>query len=181
MKMLPFLLAAFLAWAAPSQAAIAYLAPGDEIHDKAEMSSTSNYYEYNNLLGSGSVVNFTYSLSGGTLRNGNFYGWADPDGDDLLVALGLKVDGATSDQNLANDIFISAAWDKSLTSGTLTIKNLTDRVIGFGLSLTAILSGSSIFYLDGVVSAVPLPAALPLFGLGFASLAAYRARKKKAV
>ncbi len=180
MKMLSFLLAAFLVWAAPSQAAIEVLAPGSEVHRSAVMGLTSNYYQYGSRLASGSVADFTYSLSDGIFRDGSFYGWSDLSSGDLLVALGLKVDGVTSDQTLANDIFISATWDRDNTKGTLTIKNLTDRVIGFGLSLTAILSGTANFYLDGVVSAVPLPAALPLFGLGVASLAAYRARKKKA-
>lgn len=40
------------------------------------------------------------------------------------------------------------------------------------------VAGSTAFDVSYVVSAVPVPAALPMFGLGLAALAGYRARKR---
>lgn len=63
---------------------------------------------------------------------------------------------------------------------TLMISNLLDSTLSFsaGLVFSPLFQGT-VDTTYNAVSNVPLPAALPLFGLGLAGLAAYRAKKSK--
>ncbi|MFA6280299.1 MAG: VPLPA-CTERM sorting domain-containing protein [Bdellovibrionales bacterium] len=63
---------------------------------------------------------------------------------------------------------------------TLVISNLLDSTLSFsaGLALSPMFQGT-VNTAYNAVSNVPLPAALPLFGLGLAGLAGYRAKKSK--
>ncbi len=75
-------------------------------------------------------------------------------------------------------IVTASDFDKNVF--TLMISNLLDSTLSFsaGLMISPMFQGT-VTTAYNAVSNVPLPAALPLFGLGLAGLAAYRAKKSK--
>lgn len=79
----------------------------------------------------------------------------------------------------SDDMLVATAYLPSYSYGQATITNLGSDPIQFQTTLLAWLSKAVGMTVAVAVSSVPLPAALPLFGLGLASLAGFRARKKK--
>ncbi len=65
-----------------------------------------------------------------------------------------------------------------LNTATVVIKNFSAGVLDFATLFFGTLKGSKKFEISYVVSAVPVPAALPMFGIGLMALTGYGARKK---
>ncbi len=107
-----------------------------------------------------------------------------------LSSIGYSIDGPYSEagvsvgvggEAVSTDGLITAmAHLPTITSGTATIINRGSDAIGFQAQLMAYLTSAVALAVKVTVTSVPLPAALPLFGLGIASLAAYRSRKEAA-
>lgn len=132
------------------------------------------------------AITFTYNLSQSPTG-------APPTGSALLSSLGYTVNSpfynisaavSSGELPVANQsgdglVLASASMD-TLSSGQTVITNLTNGLINFKSTLVAfLLSGVS---LTGtyVVSAVPLPAALPLMLVGALGLVGVSARRRKA-
>ena len=90
---------------------------------------------------------------------------------------GQNTHSASSD----NLVLATAHMSHNGNSGQTTLANLSGSTIEFKSTVFATyLDGTAKLIVRAIVTQVPLPAALPLFGMGIASLAAYRARKRKA-
>lgn len=95
----------------------------------------------------------------------------------LSTALGETTDYSS---DLVKDLLqITGSWDVNSLTGQLVLvnKSLSDALLS--LSFFTKLVGSADFDMAVSVTAVPLPAALPLFGLGIASLAGYGIKRRK--
>ncbi len=77
------------------------------------------------------------------------------------------VDGASS----AQLVFASANLSPDLSGGITTITNLSKGLVNFTMQFIGSLLPAGTTLASYSVSAVPLPAALPLFGFGLAGLA----------
>jgi len=133
-------------------------------------------YGYNGVLEASTKAAFSFSLEGTSFA---------PDGT-LMSRFG----GVSSSSSIVSgmqmptvyktgDLFINLAWNDSLTSATATFINYTKKALFLSVGLFSGTTGAGTFTSSLTTSAVPLPAALPLFGLGIASLAGYASRKKK--
>ncbi|MCL2469965.1 MAG: hypothetical protein FWF24_07075 [Alphaproteobacteria bacterium] len=132
-----------------------------------------------------SEVRFDYSFSGVLPLVGSAIAQADQ--IFAFSTFGMNSTERTQLVGAQDDILIAAVWDVAANAGYITITNLSQAVIDIGLMIQAtvlnLTGGPGSFTLTGKVTAldsseVPLPAALPLFGLGMAALAAYGVRKK---
>jgi len=115
-------------------------------------------------LAGNTTITFTYNIEPSPVADWNgpvdfWYTPNVPDADYLV----------TTTQNFDTNVF------------TLAIANLVDSVLSFtaGIQLAGFVGTVDTTY--NAVSNVPLPAALPLFGLGLVGLAGYRRIKKAAV
>lgn len=137
---------------------------------------------YYGLLPAMSKIVFTYDLGA------NATGLIDGIPTASLSSIGFKIGTADNaaatvivgqPQAVSSDnLIVASAYLPSYSSGTATITNLRSEAINFQTILTAWLKKAVTLTVTTKVSSVPLPAALPLFGLGVASLAGLRARKK---
>jgi len=131
------------------------------------------------------MVTFDYSLSSPTGPLGSFYSVVSSvgslDSNEFRVTAFPGMDTGVVHGDLAGAVVLaSAGLDLSLSHGITTLTNLTGGTIQFTSQIVSLMMGPSAFLnVHASVSQVPLPAALPLFGLGIASLAGYRAKKKK--
>lgn len=148
------------------------------------------------LLPAQTKITFTYLLTGPLSTTGLSSLYA---AGDVYIGTGLSGDFYTSDtmgNNVvwpSNSMFSSSLPLESMpirtymdgSTMTTEIQNWSAEVAGFESAFTGFLA-SGILDLTGVsyqvssVSAVPLPAALPLFGLALVGMAGYRRHKKKA-
>lgn len=114
-------------------------------------------------------VNYNYKDGGST-----YTGTAYANSDGKSIAYGY-VDGAKSTPLVAAEAGLTSADG---TTGYTIIKNLSADLASFKTTITGILLSSGLITATFKVEAIPLPAALPLFGLGLAGLAGVRARRK---
>ncbi|MFP4097373.1 MAG: VPLPA-CTERM sorting domain-containing protein [Alphaproteobacteria bacterium] len=90
----------------------------------------------------------------------------------------FSYNGRQIDRVSSTPLALTAAQIRPDNNATVVIINRSSaqlKVISF---LSAFLNGSSSYDVQYNVSAVPVPAALPMFGFGLAALAALRQRKK---
>ncbi len=130
-------------------------------------------------LESNSMVTFTYSFGGsfghtieaglltasGEYGSGTGYGGASASssGASILDASGLALVSA----DITNGI------------GTATITNLSAGLLEFTNDFFGLIKRDDALYVSYEVSSVPLPAALPMFGLALIALRRFFAKKKK--
>lgn len=144
--------------------------------------TTSQAWNFDTYLDNNTVAAFTYTLGGdAALKSGAVWGNVVSSTEDLEVENELTkvTDEDSSGTYNKDNLFISAIWDKATMTGSFLIKNITGEVVDLTLVIGAILNGYSTLTVEGSVTAVPLPAALPLFGLGIASLAGYGIKRRK--
>ncbi len=167
--------------------------PGDavEIGDSGSMNlgslqyfgSGEVWFDVYATLPAKSMISFSYSTSGFVAGNGqvsaeapfptvvsSIYASADPGGE-----------GSFEDASSAL-AYVSAQFvGGDSSSANIVIKNLSDSAMSVMSSLGQLYAQGSIASLSVSydVSAVPLPAALPMFGFGLLAMAGFR-RKKKA-
>lgn len=75
--------------------------------------------------------------------------------------------------------FSSAQIDFSNNKATAVIQNFSSGVVNYSNQFIGILTGSSAYDVAYSASAVPVPAALPLFGSGILALFGFRRKKKR--
>ncbi len=139
-------------------------------------------------LPANSMVTFTYSFAGTLTSNflstsgGYSYndGGVSYQGYTTATAPGgfgfsASYENATPVAALA----LSSAQIDSTNSASVIIKNLSAGALSYVTAFMGTVTGSKNFTVAYNVSAVPVPAALPLFGLGLGALAAMRARSRK--
>lgn len=138
-----------------------------------------------------SMVTFTYSFDGlltaGTLGSGGSYTYTSGGNyyEGFAAALHTLGSPATSAEGgsvagvPSTALAFATAQIDSPMSATAIIKNFSAGAVDFMNLFVGIVQGSTNFEVSYVVSGVPVPAALPLFGLGFGALAYGSRRKKK--
>jgi hypothetical protein len=116
-------------------------------------------------------INYFTSLSTSTV---------DMDGHTVTTTQRYKNGNPVGTPTGTFPIGTSALFDPISGIGKVTIINLADAAASFSSYFLGLL-GSGNVYTTAVVSTVPLPAALPLFGMGLIGLAGYgrRAKAKK--
>lgn len=82
-------------------------------------------------------------------------------------------------QTISPLVIASANIDNSGYMGTTIIKNLSGGLVEFESDFFAMLFKEGLVNVSATVSSVPLPAALPMFGLGLAGITALRSKKRK--
>ncbi|MCB1529592.1 MAG: hypothetical protein KDJ42_01130 [Alphaproteobacteria bacterium] len=141
----------------------------------------------NGILPPSSMVSFSYSFAspitsglladfGAYFYNDGFHDYAGWAADDS--SSGTPLSDGTTDGTFSGALAFASAQLTGLTSGTAIIKNFSAGSLDFMAVFLGTVAGSTAFDVSYVVSAVPVPAALPMFGLGLAALAGYRARKR---
>ena len=132
------------------------------------------------FLPKNTMVTFTYTLtpaSAGVDAILSAYGTYAPTYNlSSTAGVGKVIPPKASDDNLLSVLAALPTVD----SGKTVFSNFSDALVSIRTGITYLLSAGASLRVDVNVSSVPLPAALPLFGLGIASLAGYRMRKKKA-
>lgn len=165
------------------------LSVGDEGIISNDSFSLAYLNKVTGLLPANSKITFSYTVTGialGTLLvdlanygykgvDGYYNGsaWASTNGMSP-IATGF-FNGVAS-----TPLVLASANLTSPNSGTTVITSVAQDIAEFTSMITGLVFG--IGKIDGyfIVEAVPLPAALPLLGLGIAGLAGVRARKKAA-
>lgn len=186
MKKLALCAALFVASvsASPAQAALISNVDMGEVSSSSGFSTTykmdnflsANYY---GSLPSMTKIVFTYSMS--PVADGVYAGLTSvgyevgPSGASAKAETTVGNPAAVS----ADDLIVATAYLPTYANGTTSITNFGKTAIAFQSLLSAWLSKAVALTVSAEITAVPLPAALPLFGLGIASLAGYRLRKKK--
>lgn len=146
----------------------------------------------NNITGTlpaGSMISFSYNFAGdlqlGLLGESGSYSYTSgghtyagqalafsPLGGSLAVG---SVDGSPSTAL----VFASAQLDFVANTATAVIKNFSSGVVNYASLFMGLVGGNKDLQISYQVSAVPLPAALPLFGAGLGALV-FGSRKRKA-
>lgn len=138
-------------------------------------------------LPANSMVTFSYNFSGtilsGLLNASGGYSYIDGGvahaGYTTASAPGgFGFSASFEDGTPVAPLALSSAQIDSTSTATVVIKNLSAGALSYASSLMASVFGSKNFTVAYNVSAVPVPAALPLFGLGLGAIAAMRARRK---
>ncbi len=159
---------------------------------------TTSFPLYNfvtGLLPSETQITFSYAFRGGVGQKGKLGALATylddgyrytigSDGSkiktNLLKGVIANVSGADLPVTIATDFYVDPN-DKKKSYGTITIVNMsavTANFASFFKSFIPFKKGH--IEVTYAVSAVPLPAALPLFGIGLAGLAGFaRSRKRR--
>ncbi len=146
----------------------------------------------NNISGAlpnNSMITFTYNfagnLLGGILASGAEYSYnvgADNfSGSTLSInPMGLQYSfGTTNGTSSAALAMASAQIDFTANTATAIITNDSAGLLDFASFFTGLVIGDNNLSVAYSVSSVPLPAALPLFGLGLTAFAGYSIRKRK--
>jgi len=203
-RSLAFALAAMIAFAAPKAQAATVDFTGNhynmglvEIGDVGTIATNSFYqdggYKHDyarGLLPSNAAITFTYTFSAPIGEWDYVQGEAAYRDPPYRYRVAADSNGWTLNQEALQghgfhdttdvlDVSVSALMAPDRLSGTVTITNLADVAANFAsYFLSYCHRCSGIVSTTYAVSSVPLPAALPLFGLGLAGLAGYRLRKK---
>lgn len=140
-------------------------------------------------LPSNSMITFTYNFSGNVLSGllgsaaeysynlggNNYYGNAlslQPSSGTISYGM---VNGATSNSL----VIASAQIDFATNTASTIITNNSSGLADYASIFTGLMIGGNTLDIAYSVSAVPLPAALPLFGAGLGALAGFGAWKRK--
>lgn len=142
------------------------------------------WVEYYGSLPSMTKITFTYDIAPLTGAASAVSGYAGLSSvgssiEDASINARAKTNVGSPDATTTDDLVTAFASLPNYSHGTASITNLSDKLISFKTTLIAMLNKYVNLTVSYQVEAVPLPAALPLFGLGLASLAGYRLRKKK--
>lgn len=142
-------------------------------------------------LPSNTMIKFTYTfssaLSQANLASGGSYSYTDlTDGLYYEGFAGALADLTSSsayaagavEGNLTTSLAFASANIDGTMSAVAIIKNFSGSALEFMSLFVGSVTGDKPFDVKYEVSAVPLPAALPLFGFGVGALA-YRSRKKR--
>ncbi len=135
-------------------------------------------YDFDGLLGFGpsllsATADYSYN-NGGQLFEGYAAGVAG-------TSSGFSVAEGTVDGSASTALAFASAELKTFgfNSGTTVIRNLSAGTLDFASTFLGVVTGAKSFTITYEVSAVPVPAALPMFGLSLMALAGYRRRKSK--
>lgn len=139
-------------------------------------------------LPSNSMVTFTYNFAGtltsSFLTASGGYSYVDGSGSHMGYTtanapggfgFSASYDNATPVAPLA----LSTAQITGSNSASVIIKNLSAGALSYASAFMGTVMGSKNFTVAYSVSAVPVPAALPLFGLGLGALAFVRSRARR--
>lgn len=138
-------------------------------------------------LPANSMVTFTYNFAGtlasGLLTTSAGYSYVDGgtsyNGYTTASSPAFTYSVGYENAAPATALAVSSAQISGDNSATLIIKNLSAGVLTYANSFMGTVLGAKNFTVAYNVSAVPVPAALPLFGLGLGALAAMRMRARK--
>ena len=145
----------------------------------------------NGTLPTGGMITFSYSFDGLVFNPSLLSATANysyNDGGQLFEGFAAGVDGVGSSFSTAEGsvdglastaLAFASAEMQGLQAGTTVIKNLSAGTLDFVSTFLGTVMGAKGFAISYTVSAVPIPAALPMFGLSLAALAGYRKRKSK--
>lgn len=139
-------------------------------------------------LPSNSMITFTYSFSGNVATGvlgafgdydyntgtDSFSGYASSSNLFGSNSAGIKNGSASTPLAVA-----SAQIDYSNNTATAVIKNISSGTVDYLNMFVGFISGNKNLEVSYSVSAVPLPAALPLFLAGLAALMGFSHRRKK--
>ncbi len=138
------------------------------------------------VLPSNSMIEFTYKPTSGFVASGLagvLGGFTNESGNGFASQV-VSFPGTSVQTPLSTSsyIFATAQYDNTTGIVTTIIKNYSAGLASFSSLWGALVSGSTVMQVSYKISAVPLPAALPLFAFGLAGLAGvgYRNRKNKA-
>ncbi len=145
----------------------------------------------NGTLPTGGMVTFSYNFDGniGTpalLSATSDYSYEN--GGQLFEGFAVGVDGVGSnfsaaegsvDGSASTALAFASAEIQGSQTGTTIIKNLSAGTLDFVSTFLGTVIGSKNFSISYEVSAVPVPAALPMFVISLAVLVGYRKRKSK--
>jgi len=146
----------------------------------------------NGTLPKGGMITFSYSFDGlvgfGPTLLSATADYSYNDGGQLFEGFAAGVDGVgssfstaegTVDGSATTALAFASAEITGLQAGTTVIKNLSAGTLDFVSTFLGNVLGAKSFEISYTVSAVPVPAALPMFGLSLAALVGYRKRKSK--
>ena len=125
-------------------------------------------------LPSNTMVVFTYDFGGDLLSGSIIAGLLNSGGETVF-----DTDSGTTAPGSNPLLFASAQFNGDNTA-TAVIKNLSSETAVISSLVFGVLAGSAdTINVTYQVSAVPLPAALPLFGAGLGALAGFGIRRKR--
>lgn len=153
---------------------------GNTYLDYVAPASRATAVTFDGTLSSKSILTLTYSIDGGTLRKASgTSAYLDIPGTSLWIDTDMN---KLEDSSSSLSILLSGIIDNGNRTGILTISNLSSQVAFVSVLFDALMSttAAGVLRVSASVAPVPLPAALPLFGLGIASLVGYGAKRKKA-
>lgn len=140
-------------------------------------SMASFTYEFSGLMTSSYLTSTSgYSFMDGMTPNFGYTTAADTSVAPGSFSYSISYVGATPS---ATALAVSSAQIDTLQKATLVIKNLSGGALTFANTFIGTLLGSTNFTVAYNISAVPVPAALPLFGLGLSALGAMRLRARR--
>lgn len=171
-----------------SHAAILSYSKNVGLLNDGDFGKYQNFYQGENYvsetlsgsLAKNSILTITYTLTDAlqtsvTASAFKLFSWLSygSDYDD-----GSGIDHSSNGTN--NPLLTTVANVIDPNHGSVVISNLTAKKVGFvSLIVSHLYGDSSSIITSYEVTSVPLPAALPLFGLGIAALAGARVRRKK--
>jgi len=149
--------------------------PGTVYLDYNAPLSGGSSFDIDGTLAAQSKVTFTYTIGeGGTLRRASMDAYTDSSKESIYID---TEEPKLYDVSPSTLLVMTAFVSDTLREGSLVIKNYTNEIVDIYVMLNAFLKGATKFTFTAEVSAIPLPAALPLFGAGLAGLAFIRRRK----
>ncbi len=141
-------------------------------------------------LPSNSMITFSYNFSGtlrgGLLASGGSYSYDDGidsyEGFTVAMSAGsVSFSGGTVNGAPSDALAFSSAQITGTNAATTVIENFSGDFLGIMSLFIGAATGSKAYIISYGVSEVPLPAALPMFGMGLVVIAGLRARKKRKV
>lgn len=155
-----------------------YRLPTDRSPTNIGSTRYNSYGEIFSSLDSNTKLTITYSIS----KTG---GYLKLDDDDVVGADGAFLSGSNTSFEIApmqTGVTTSFRNDYYHYSIILTLINLGAEAAEFKTYIMSTLNNLQVsaYVRAEAVAAVPLPAALPLFGLGLAGLAGYKRARRKA-
>lgn len=172
--------------------------------DASSLISPSGYLSFmlTGNLGVNSLLTFSFAFPDGTINTFDMhqvsysYGGIDPlkptyyggasassfwagTSLDSGSSAGYQYNAATDKYDSTTSLVLASSHLASASEGETSVKNNAGDLARFLFALTALDLTKGAPDISYSVAAVPLPAALPLFGLGFAGLVGLRSRKRR--